>query len=91
MATPGRDKQEVSLEVGARGKAKVSPSTLLQRRVPQPTRRGGGGKRTQGSGADTLTCSAVTLGLRGALQEEVMMAFHCDRRVLTGDIGHEAR
>lgn len=43
MATPGRDKQEVSLEVGARGKAKVSPSTLLQRRVPQPTRPGGGG------------------------------------------------
>lgn len=42
LATPGRDKQEVSLEVGARGKAKVSPSTLLQRRVPQPTRRGGG-------------------------------------------------
>ena len=41
LATPGRDKQEVSLEVGARGKAKVSPSTLLQRRFPRPTRRGG--------------------------------------------------
>lgn len=49
MATPGRDKQEVSLEVGARGKAKVSPSTLLQRRVPQPTRRGGGGIEHKGA------------------------------------------
>lgn len=91
MASPGRDKQEVSREFGARRKAKVSPSTPLQRCVPPANKTTGGGGRTQGSGADMLMCSAVTLGLRGALQEEVMMAFHCDRRVLTGDIGHEAR
>lgn len=31
----------------------------------------------------------MTLGLRGPLEEEVIMAFHNDRRVLTGDIGQE--
>lgn len=81
---PGRDKHEVSREVGIRKKPR-SPITAASKMHPtgQQDPRGGG------SCADTLTGSAVTLGLRGPLEEEARLAFHSDRRVLTGDIGQE--